>query len=179
VRLADGTTAGVGDRIVTRRNDRTITARRRWAKNSDQWIVTRRHRDGALTVQGDDSNEQVRLPEEYVREHVELGYATTAHRAQGRTVDTAHALVTSSAMTRESLHVAMTRRRQSNTAYIATDHDPDPDTRHGRIEPALAREIMQAILTRRAEEISARDTARSASAHPAVVQHAQAPTPDL
>ena len=33
------------------------------------------------------------LPADYVREHVELGYATTAHRAQGRTVDTAHAYV--------------------------------------------------------------------------------------
>ena len=141
VRLADGTTAGVGDRIVTRRNDRTITARRRWAKNGDQWIVTRRHRDGSLTVQGDDDKERVRLPAEYVREHVELGYATTAHRAQGRTVDTAHALVSSSAMTRESLYVAMTPGRHSNTAYIATDHDPDPDTRHGRIDP-LAREIL-------------------------------------
>ncbi len=33
------------------------------------------------------------LPADYVREHVELGYASTAHRAQGRTVDTAHAYV--------------------------------------------------------------------------------------
>ena len=32
-------------------------------------------------------------PADYVSEHVELAYASTAHRAQGRTVDTAHAMV--------------------------------------------------------------------------------------
>ena len=37
-------------------------------------------------------------------EHLELAYASTAHRAQGRTVDTAHALV-SPTTTREVLYV--------------------------------------------------------------------------
>jgi hypothetical protein len=34
----------------------------------------------------------VDLPADYVAEHVELAYASSAHRAQGRTVDTAHAM---------------------------------------------------------------------------------------
>jgi hypothetical protein len=54
--------------------------------------------DGAVTVArtmgaGMPGGRQVVLPADYVRQHVELGYATTAHRAQGRTVDTAHAFV--------------------------------------------------------------------------------------
>ena len=36
----------------------------------------------------------VRLPADYVREHVELGYAATVHRAQGMTVDHGHVLAT-------------------------------------------------------------------------------------
>ena len=47
----------------------------------------------------------ITLPPAYVREHVELGYAVTAHRAQGLTVDTAHVLA-DSRTTREAFYVA-------------------------------------------------------------------------
>jgi hypothetical protein len=51
-RLHDGNLAGRGDWIVTRRNDRRLSARggRDWVKNGDAWTVERRHHDGALTV---------------------------------------------------------------------------------------------------------------------------------
>ena len=49
-----------------------------------------------------------------------LGYAVTAYRAQGVTVDTSHVLVDPS-MTRENLYVAMTRGRDGNFAYVAVD----------------------------------------------------------
>jgi len=62
----------------------------------------------------------LRLPASYVAEHLELGYAITAFRAQGLTVDTAHAVI-SPTNTRENLYVAMTRARQANTAYVAID----------------------------------------------------------
>jgi len=45
---------------------------------------------------------EVVLPADYAAAHVELAYATTAHQAQGRTVDTGHAMV-SPATTREVL----------------------------------------------------------------------------
>jgi hypothetical protein len=46
--------------------------------------------------------DRVTLPADYVTAYVELLYATTAHRAQGGTVDTARPLVTDR-MTRELL----------------------------------------------------------------------------
>ncbi len=99
--LHDGLTAGIGDRIVTRRNDRRLAVGRGWVKNGDAWIVTDRERDGGLRVQRPGGGPTVRLPGEYVAEHVELGYATTAHRAQGATVETAHAVVGGSGASRE------------------------------------------------------------------------------
>ena len=62
----------------------------------------------------------VDLPADYVRQHVELAYATTVHRAQGMTTDTAHVLADSAA-TREAFYVAMTRGRRSNKAYLVLD----------------------------------------------------------
>ena len=69
------------------------------------------------------------LPADYVAEHVELAYASTAHRAQGRTVDTAHAMV-SPTTTREVLYVSATRGREHNRLYVDTHYDPDPQTSH-------------------------------------------------
>lgn len=52
-------------------------------------------------------------------EHVELGYAITAHRAQGATVDTAHLLVNSSSMTRDQLALVLReQRRRANHAPV-------------------------------------------------------------
>lgn len=54
-------------------------------KNRDQWEVEAVHPGGALTVSGKTGT--VRLPADYVAEHVELAYAQTSHANQGRTVD--------------------------------------------------------------------------------------------
>src|SRR3546814_15313789 len=68
----------------------------------------------------------VRLPAEYVAEHVELGYAVTAYRAQGVTVDTGHTLIEPGS-TREKFYVAMTRGRTGNTASVSIN---PPDEVH-------------------------------------------------
>ena len=62
-----------------------------WVKNGHQWVVTKIHPDGSVRVTRPAGGRVANLPAACVREHVELGYATTAHRAQGRTVETAHA----------------------------------------------------------------------------------------
>ena len=101
------------------------------------------------------------LPAHYVAEHVELAYATTAHRAQGRTVDTAHAIV-SPTTTREVLYVSATRGRDSNRLYVDTAYDPDPATSHdGVAEPQTARQVLAGVLANEGGEQSATDTIRS------------------
>ena len=52
-----------------------------------------------------------------MREHITLGYAVTVHSAQGVTADTTHAVL-GETTTRALLYVAMTRGRDTNTAYL-------------------------------------------------------------
>jgi ATP-dependent exoDNAse (exonuclease V) alpha subunit len=154
VALADGTHTGVGDRIVTRQNDRRLAIGRRWVKNGDTWTVRAIHRDGSLTVELEGGQSTVVLPAGYVAEHVELGYAATAYRAQGRTVDTAHVLVEPTT-TREVLYVAATRGRLANYLYLDTCYDPDPDTGHDLDDLRLAAATLQAVLSRTGTDESA------------------------
>ncbi len=121
--VAGGGTAGVGDLVVTRLNDRRLSTGRRWVRNGDRWIVTATAQDGTMTVQRASGGGMVVLPAAYVTNHVELAYASSAHRAQGRTVDTAHAFVTSTT-TREALCVVATRGRESNQLYVDTHTNP-------------------------------------------------------
>jgi len=100
---------------------------------------------------------QVVLPADYVRQHVELGYATTAHRAQGRTVDTAHAFVSVTTQ-REVLYVAATRGRESNRLYVDTMYDPDADTQHGLPAERDAGDVLRQVLEARGADQSATET---------------------
>ena len=85
VRLEDGTTIGLGDVVVTRLNVRALATGRGWVKNGDDWIVAATNSDGSLRVTSPGGGSGGVLPADYVREHVELGYASTAHRAQSIT----------------------------------------------------------------------------------------------
>jgi conjugative relaxase-like TrwC/TraI family protein len=167
VRLADGTRASRGDLVITRRNDRrlhTLPGGRcgGWVRNGDRWRVTHVNKDGSMTVSRLGSSTTgsstgfVTLPAAYVVEHVDLGYAVTAHRAQGITVDTAHVVV-SSATTRENLYVSMTRGSEANTAYVALDH---PDEVHAPSEPdeVTARTVLYGVLKHSGAELSAHQT---------------------
>jgi hypothetical protein len=90
---------------------------------------------------------------------LDLGYAVTAHRAQGVTVDTAHCVVTPTT-TRENLYVAMTRGRLGNRAYVATDR---PDQSHLLPHPsdnqdATAATVLAGVLANSGAELSAHQT---------------------
>jgi hypothetical protein len=100
------------------------------------------------------------LPAAYVAEHVELAYASSAHRAQGRTVDTAHSFVTSTT-TREALYVLATRGRESNQLYVDTLYDPDPQTAHDQAaEPVSAKEVLAGVLHNEGADVAAHDMIR-------------------
>ena len=97
------------------------------------------------------------MPASYVAEYVELGYATTAFRSQGRTVDTAHVVV-SPTTTREVLYVAATRGRESNRIYVDIEFDPDPATGHdGAVPRQTAREVLAGVLANEGAELSAHE----------------------
>lgn len=87
-----------------------------------------------------------------------LGYAITAHRAQGATVDTAHAVVASPEMTREALYVAMTRGREANKAYVVTDQHHLEQHQHRDDLQNTARSILYGILQHTGAELSAHET---------------------
>jgi conjugative relaxase-like TrwC/TraI family protein len=112
-------TAYVGDTIVTRRNDRRLPvfAGRDFVKNGDRWSVEGVGEDGSLKVRHVEHGGTVTLPEEYVSQNVELGYALTVHRAQGATVDTSHALIDSRA-DRAGAYVGLSRGREENRLYV-------------------------------------------------------------
>lgn len=129
-------------------------------KNGDRWVVTVTYADGSMAARRLDGQGEVVLPAGYVRDHVELAYATTAHRAQGRTVGTAHAMV-GPTTTREVLYVAATRGRQSNRLYVDTSFDPDPATAHATAPQSTA-EVLGAVLRREGAELSAHEAVRRA-----------------
>jgi conjugative relaxase-like TrwC/TraI family protein len=158
--VAGGQAAGVGDLVITRQNNRLLATGRRWVKNGDCWIVTATRADGSMTVQRQGGTGQVVLPADYVKAHVELGYATTTHRAQGRTVATAHAMV-SPTTTREALYVAVTRGRDTNHLYVDTEWDPDPHTSHdGTAAAQPAREVLVGVLRNEGADLAAHDVIR-------------------
>jgi hypothetical protein len=119
--LADGNHAGIGDLVRARLNTK-IDAGGRTLTNRDTLEVTgwrgpdaevRRQRlDGTWT-------EPFGVPRSYLAHNAELAYAGNVHVAQGRTVDTAHLLVTGT-LSRQALYVGMTRGRESNTAHVVT-----------------------------------------------------------
>jgi conjugative relaxase-like TrwC/TraI family protein len=159
--VAHGQAIGVGDHVVTRHNDRRLATGAGWVKNGDRWVVAATGQDGTMTLRRADGYSEVVLPAEYVTEHVDLGYATTAHRCQGRTVDVAHALV-SAETTREVLYVEATRGRVANLLYVDTSYDPDPQTSHDQVDAQTAREVLAAILSNSGAEVSAHETLRRA-----------------
>lgn len=88
-----------------------------------------------------------------------LGYAITAHRAQGVTTDTAHVIATATT-TRENFYVAMTRGADGNYAYVVLDR---PDDSHGVPHPsdnpdATARSVLYGVIQHIGAELSAHET---------------------
>ena len=100
-----------GDRVVTTRNDRSIGV-----VNGQAGTVAGL-REGELEVRFDDGR-WVRLPEPYVLAgHLDHGYALTAHRAQGATVDRAFVLG-SDELYREWGYTALSRHRIEARFYV-------------------------------------------------------------
>ena len=113
-----GERIGVGDRVATRRNDRALQV-----ANRDTWTLTGIADDGTATVTGSAGQKRV-LPPSYVRQQVELAYASTSYGAQGETTSVGHLLLgehTGAA----GAYVGMTRGRDTNIAHLVAESIED------------------------------------------------------
>jgi conjugative relaxase-like TrwC/TraI family protein len=138
--LRDGLRAYTGDSVVTRKNDRSLQLNRGkdFVKNNDVWTVERIvspavQQGGAagsgnelVTLRHTGHNGRITLQAQYLQDHGQLGYAATIHRAQGATVDTAHAILTER-NDRAAAYVATTRGRLNNRLYIAVEDGQERD----------------------------------------------------
>lgn len=142
VALHNSSRAHLGDTIVTRKNARrlVVNSGQDFVKNGDLWRVTDLHNDGRITAQHLAHGGKVTLPAHYVEQSVELGYAATIHRAQGSTVDTAHALVDAST-DRAGAYVALTRGRENNQLYVSLADGEKRDDVLDRITGAYERDL--------------------------------------
>ncbi|NVM98519.1 MobF family relaxase [Arthrobacter sp. SDTb3-6] len=158
VRLSDGLSAGCGDTVIARKNDRRLTDDSGdFIRNGTLIKLTDRPgHDGSITGTRLDTGERIKLTSEYLAESVELGYATTAHRSQGITVDTSHTLLTQGCLTRELFYVGMTRGREANTAYIC-ETDPAPDEELHEIDTTTWLEIIGEVLAAQGAERTAHE----------------------
>ena len=117
----------VGDVVMTRRNDRTLTTTAGDpVRNRDRWTVTATHHDGSVTARSQSGEATVTLPAGYVREFVQLAYATTEHGNQGITTDQSITLVTGTT-TGRGLYVGATRGRDDNHLLIVTEQHTEQE----------------------------------------------------
>ena len=166
--LADGNRAGIGDLVRARENAKTIDADGQPLANRDVLRLDGRTQ-GQIRVRRQDEGGWSRpflIPERYLADHGELGYAGNTHVAQGRTTDTAHLLVTGS-LNRPSLYVGMTRGRQANTAYVATG-EPVPGKEPELVNPEA---VLAEIIGNDATELTATEAIRQAQDWPASTGH--------
>src|SRR5690625_2261169 len=120
VTLKNDTFAGLGDKLLARRNDRQLTDESgEFITNGTRLILQDIRPDGSAVATNESTGASIILDPDYLASSTELGYAVTAHRAQGVTVDTAHCVVDEN-QPRELFYVAMTRGKYGNYVYTAT-----------------------------------------------------------
>lgn len=178
--LSDGCDAHVGDVVISRRNDRRLgVSGTDWVKNGDRWQVVAVRSDGGLSVRHLTSRLHATLPSDYAGAHVELGYASTVHTAQGITTDVVHGIVTGTE-DRQLLYTMLTRGRVENHAHLVLGSDETHALPSPTEDRALtATEVLEAILARDGAAVSATATRATSAApesqlHDAVTRYADA-----
>lgn len=153
--LRDGLHAGIGDTVVTRTNDKRLQiSSTDFVKNRDRWTIIGVEADGSVTVRGERHGRVTRLPAEYLRASVELGYAGTVHAAQGVTVDTTHTLIAGTE-SRQSLYVALSRGRAENHVYISSGAQEEAALAMETLDAPTALQVLEGIVARDGQARSA------------------------
>ena len=159
--LSDGNQAGIGDLIRARLNTK-INSSGRQLTNRDTLKITGWHGPHVQVRRRELGGTWTRpflIPRAYLADSAELDYAGNTHVGQGRTVDTAHLLVTET-LSRRSLYVGLTRGRESNTAHIVTGNTAPPG--HPPYAQASPESVVKEILERDDADLSATEQIRQA-----------------
>ncbi|MVU80635.1 relaxase domain-containing protein [Nocardia sp. ET3-3] len=166
--LSDGHSGYLGDIVVTRHNNPRLKIlggirKGTGVDNGDLWRIHRIHHDGSITVTGTTHRGTVVLPADYISEHVELGYATTTHRAQGITVCRARMLLNAT-LGRGLAYVGLTRGSELNRLYVATDALVDISGDQQPDDPQEPFHCFARVLAREDDNRSATDIMREEQA---------------
>ena len=163
--LSDKLAASPGDLIRTRRNARRIhIGRKDYVRNGYRYQIIETGDDGSIKARHLGSGTMVRLPADYVKKHVTLGYAATIDSAQGLTAGHACHIVGAGTLTRQLLYVALTRGRVENHIYLSTaESDPHRVISPKATHPETAVDVLSATLRRDGAQISATTAAREAA----------------
>lgn len=163
--LMAGARASVGDLVFTKENDRTLAlGATDFVRNGYRWEVTEVDPEGSITVKHLESGAHLRLPAEYVRAHVTLGYARTIDATQGATARYRCHTVGSDQLTRQQVYTALTRGVHGNHIYFSTaEHDPHRVLSPKATHPDTAVDVLTRALGRDAAQVSATSAARAAT----------------
>jgi len=131
----------VGDRVLALRNDRRLRV-----QNGLRVTVLQVDPKAGSLIIATDRGEERRLPRPYLEAgHLTHGYAVTAHKAQGLTVDQAFVLL-GAGLSRERGYTALSRARGETRLYLASDRaqaagGEDLRTHRWEPEPEPVREL--------------------------------------
>lgn len=149
VTLREDTQAGIGDVVLARKNNRNLRdSNGAFIANGIRIRITEIHDDGSAIGHRTDNDATITLDADYLENSVELGYASTAHRAQGVTVDTCHT-VAQSGIPRELFYVAMTRGKHGNYVYVDIPEEEETPDQWGimrKVQPEKRMEVLAGIL---------------------------------
>jgi conjugative relaxase-like TrwC/TraI family protein len=129
-----------GDIVISRRNDATVDVRPgprhqrgehvSQVRNGNRWRVAGLDAaTGRIAAERLTDKARAVFENDYVRNHITLGYAATVHSAQGVTADTTHAVI-GETTSRAVAYVAMSRGRDDNHVYIYSRAAGEADHEH-------------------------------------------------
>ncbi len=167
IKLRDGTREErlfqAGDRLVCTKNDRDLSVRNGQFGTVES-ITDRGQKHGPLVKVLMDDERGIAFNID-LYPHIEHGYASTVHKAQGSTLDRVF-VAHSPGMGRESAYVAMSRHRVGVELHVAKDAFSAEDWTklHAKPENAMSTLVQQQALdalTKAYEEKLARDMAKA------------------
>ena len=171
VKLRDGTQEErqfqAGDRLVCTKNDRELSVRNGQFGTVES-ITDRGQKHGPLVKVSMDDGRDIAFNID-LYPHIEHGYASTVHKAQGSTLDKVF-VAHSPGMGRESAYVAMSRHRVGVELHVAKDAfsaddwtklHTKPENAHSTQVQREAQQLTLDALTKTYEEKLARDMAKA------------------